>query len=254
VDEHDIVAGTAFAVSPSLLISAMHVFEHNVDFFACEEIKRTTSEVIYEKGKYKVKIVARGDANVDELDFVVLELSVPSEKQLSYLPIATQVVKGEHVRLYCAFNAPGFNEFTQDFCNIGIDAVLLITTISGCHIYCGKGAEAGNSGGPYINRRGEVVAIHTNANNNIPDIEKYVVKGATAEVVTKARKKRLLVADVDAKVSAVDTKVTDVTDKVVELCDVVSRVSNTHTSHSIGLMIKSCPILCAFLRSKGVNV
>jgi hypothetical protein len=39
VDQHGVVAGTAFAVSTSVFRSALHVFEY-ATFFACQEVKR----------------------------------------------------------------------------------------------------------------------------------------------------------------------------------------------------------------------
>jgi hypothetical protein len=239
VDGNDVVAGSAVAVSPALLISVMHVIKDSTDLYACQDIKRDMkgNAVSYPSGKFKVNIVAKGDANVDGLYFVVLELTDSSKKeQLEYLPIATQVEKGEYVTLYFAFNATAFNEFAQDFCNIAIDTVQHIRTTFESHIYCSKGSDIDNSGGPYMNRRGEVVAIHTSVSNN----------GTLAvhEETTACKKTRLLE----------DTKRTDVTAKVVELCDDVSRISGTHNGHSIGLMIKNCPRLCEFLRSKGVKI
>jgi hypothetical protein len=219
-------------VSTSVFLSALRVAEdESATFFACQEVKRdgTTGEVSYTRGRYSVRVVAAGDGNADELDYVVLTLTDPTEATLVPLPVAGSVSKGESVRLYSAFNAGGFNEFTQDFCNVAIDVFQPVATTSTSHLYCNNDNESGTSGGPYLNSRGQVVAIHIASRNDILDFE------ANPTLTSRGKKRVRQNQDVRAK--------------VIELCDVVSRIFNTNCRHSVGLVIGRCPMLCGYLRS-----
>lgn len=231
------VAGTAFAISKTLLLSAMHVVEDDdVPFYICQEVRRslTGQEVSYPRFRYAVSIIAKGDANVEHLDYVVLSVGETCQHlELQPIPISSVKPKMEdEVKLYYAFYAPGYNQFEMDFCQIAVNSYEKIATVSASHLFTNRGTDSGTSGGPYVTKRGQVVAIHIASTNTVPD-----VKGKE-EMQPKEKNQRLRVADVNAKVEV--------------LSDAVSRISNTYCSNSVGLVITSCRRLCDFLHAQGV--
>ncbi len=165
IDNKDVVAGTAFAISNTLLLSALHAFEENVQFFITEGITRdaSTGAVSY-RDKKRYEVETRGATGIDQLDYVVL-----SVKNCQLTPIAIPHVE-DTVKFYFAFDAVGFNEFAKDSCQIGVNRLQTISSVSDHHLHTCTGYGRGTSGGPYI-KDGKVVAIHIDSNNSIPDIK-----------------------------------------------------------------------------------
>jgi hypothetical protein len=262
IDDRDIVAGTAFAISNTLLLSALHVFEENVRFFITKGIKRDalTGAVSYkDKKKYEVIVQTRGATGIDRLDCVVLSVK---DCQLTPIAIEKEIPRIEDtVKFYFAFDAVGFNGSTKESCQIGVNRLQTVSSVSDHHLHTCTGYGMGTSGGPYI-KDGKVVAIHVQSNNSIPDIkmeyqtedeaEESSVSNSVSEEI--AGKKRLLVKDVDAKVALLTKDAKKEQSKIKRCMDVLSIVSNSHEQESIGVLIVTCIELCEFLRNNGVDI
>jgi hypothetical protein len=259
-----VVAGTAFAVSESLLLSAFHVFEDGVRFFITQGVTRDvlTGLVSYRGGqKHEVTVETRGSTGIEDLDCVVLSVKdcllvpIPIDKTI---PIIEDTVK-----FYFAYDAVGFNNVQKDSCQIGVNRLQTISTISDHHLHTCSGYGKGTSGGPYI-KDGKVVAIHISSSNSIPDIgveypsaeteEDLEESGAKEGSYAKARKRRLNLKEVDDKVASLGEDVNATKLQVRRCIDVLSAVSNSHEEESLGVLIVPCTDLCEFLRDKGLDI